>query len=226
VEIFAHRGSSRDHPENTLPAFGAAIADGATGIETDLRLTRDGAIVLIHDPNLRRVAGVRRRVASLPLAALRRVTIAGGESVPTLEELWSLAAHRVRLNLEVKDPRVTAPLVEFLRHRRQGVMVTAADLAVLDELGAALPGLAVGPVLDRFGPRTRARVAGGHYAAVSLSVEAYRGDATLEFCREARLDLLLWVVNEPQRARELARQGVAGIFTDCPRPVVRALRPL
>lgn len=223
MEVFAHRGSSRDHPENTLAAFRAAIADGATGIETDLRLTRDGAIVLTHDPDLRRVADARRRVASLSLASLRRIAAGGGTSVPVLEELWSLAAHRVRLNLEVKDPRVAAPLVAFLRGRQEGILVTAADFAVLGELTAALPGLAVGPVLTRLGPRARARIAGAGYAAVSLALDGYV-EGTLEFCREAGLDLLLWVVNEPQRAVALARQGVAGIFTDCPRPVVRALR--
>lgn len=225
MEVFAHRGSSRDHPENTRPAFEAAIAEGATGIETDLRRTRDGAIVLVHDPDLRRVAGVRRRVASLDLAALQRIPVGGGAVVPTLEELWGLAARRVRLNLEVKDPQVIPALASFLRGRRGDVLVTSAHFEVLDDLAAALPGLAVGPVLSRFGPRTRARVERGAYAAVSLADDACR-DAVLDFCREAHLDLLVWVVNDPHRAAALARRGVAGIFTDCPGPVVRSLRNL
>ncbi|MBE0618231.1 MAG: glycerophosphodiester phosphodiesterase, partial [Proteobacteria bacterium] len=73
MEVFAHRGSSEEHPENTLEAFSAALREGATGIETDLRLTRDGVIVLLHDENLGRTAGDPRRVAELSAADLRRV---------------------------------------------------------------------------------------------------------------------------------------------------------
>ena len=108
-----HRGASALAPENTLAAFRRAIDLGADGMEMDLQLTRDGAVVVIHDDTLDRTTDGHGRVTDLSLAEVRQAD-AGvkfghafrGQRVPTLSEVIDLVKasgnERVRLNLEIK----------------------------------------------------------------------------------------------------------------------------
>jgi len=73
--IIGHRGASAVAPENTMAAFREAIAAGCDGIEFDVRLTRDGVPVIIHDSTLRRTAGLAARVADLTWAELEQVDV-------------------------------------------------------------------------------------------------------------------------------------------------------
>ena len=99
--IIAHRGASAVAPENTIAAFEAAIAAGADGIEFDVRLTRDGVPVVIHDETLYRTHGVRRRVGDMTLSELNK------SNVPSLAQLFELfEANTMLLYLELKDKHV------------------------------------------------------------------------------------------------------------------------
>src|SRR4051794_3938882 len=94
VEVIAHRGASHDAPENTLAAIKLAWQQEADAAEFDLHLSRDGKLVVIHDADTRRVAGVDKRVAEQTLAELRRLDVGAwkgprfaGERIATLEEV-------------------------------------------------------------------------------------------------------------------------------------------
>src|SRR5689334_22504376 len=96
--IIGHRGAPVVALENTLPAFEAAIAAGADGIEFDVRLSSDGVPMIIHDDTLKRTHGVRRRVAELSGDELR------GFGVPSLREFFELmSANSLLLCLEIKS---------------------------------------------------------------------------------------------------------------------------
>lgn len=86
--LFAHRGASEQAPENTLAAFERAVALGASYLETDARLTRDGEVVLLHDADVERTTDGSGRIDELDLAELRRLDAGhrfspdGGRSFP------------------------------------------------------------------------------------------------------------------------------------------------
>lgn len=105
--VAAHRGDSYNCYENTMRAFEQAIRDGADMIETDVRLTRDGVPVLIHDDTVDRTtdgSGLVRDMTYAEIAALNAGGISAPETVPTLEMLLQLLSHHhVQLNLEVKE---------------------------------------------------------------------------------------------------------------------------
>jgi glycerophosphoryl diester phosphodiesterase len=82
----AHRGDPVTARENTLPAFVAAVRQGADMVELDLRRTADGAIVVLHDPTLSRLWGVERNVSDLDLAAVRALG-RGDERIPTFRQI-------------------------------------------------------------------------------------------------------------------------------------------
>ncbi|MEU6160801.1 glycerophosphodiester phosphodiesterase [Streptomyces sp. NPDC047130] len=93
----AHRGDPYRHRENTVPSLRSALERGADAVEVDVRLTRDGVPVLLHDRTLERLWGLDRPVASLTAAELRDLT---GERVPTLARaLEATAGRRVLLDL-------------------------------------------------------------------------------------------------------------------------------
>jgi glycerophosphoryl diester phosphodiesterase len=100
--IVAHRGYSSRYPENTVLAFEQAVRAGADYIETDLRLSRDGAVVCCHDPDLKRIADQADAIADMSLSSLKAVSVADGFSIPTLEEVLKIAHRRVGVMLDVK----------------------------------------------------------------------------------------------------------------------------
>ncbi len=116
---FAHRGLHGDgRAENSLSAFSAAAKAGF-GIELDVRLSGDGKLVVFHDDTLTRVAGIDKRVDSLPIGELKKCRLSGTEdTVPTFREVLELVDGRVPLLIEIKedagDSRVTEALVREL----------------------------------------------------------------------------------------------------------------
>jgi glycerophosphoryl diester phosphodiesterase len=112
---FAHRGASTRAPENTLAAFEEAIRLGVDAIELDVHLSADGVPVVIHDETVDRTTDGRGAVASLPLAALKRLDAGAwfspqfrGERIPTLEEAFDRARGRCGLNIEIKERKAVA----------------------------------------------------------------------------------------------------------------------
>lgn len=115
MKLWAHRGCSQRFPENTLTAFSRAAAlKGLTGIELDVQLTRDGALVVLHDERVDRTTDGAGEVRTFSLPELKRLKIDAGngavERVPTLEEVLDLLAEPVkgglRLNIEFKNSAV------------------------------------------------------------------------------------------------------------------------
>ena len=128
VEIIGHRGSPREHRENTLPSFKRAFDDGADGVELDVHGTRDGAVVVHHDSATNSRAGDSGTVmviAESTLAALRAVEI-GTDRIPTLEEMLASVPDRGTVYVEVKAPRIEEFVI--LGNSRRGATVCRAQL--------------------------------------------------------------------------------------------------
>src|SRR5690348_4504767 len=109
----AHRGGAIEHLENTLPAFEACRALGYRYLETDVRATADGVLVVFHDPVLERVTDSTGRIDQLPWSVVQQARIGGREPILRLEELLE-AFPGVRFNLDIKAAGVVAPLVRTI----------------------------------------------------------------------------------------------------------------
>ncbi|WP_377267364.1 glycerophosphodiester phosphodiesterase [Peterkaempfera sp. SMS 1(5)a] len=125
----AHRGDPYRHRENTLPSIRSALAAGADAVEVDVRLTRDGVPVLLHDPTLRRLWGLNRPLAELTAADLRGLGGHGApHQVPTLAEALEAVATAPR------NPAGRAPLLMIDLDDAAPVAATCAEVR---RLGAA-----------------------------------------------------------------------------------------
>ena len=116
--IVAHRGESANYPENTMPAFEAAIEKGADEIELDVHMTKDGGIVVMHDENLKRTTGVDKEIYEMTTAQITSLDAGKyfsdefeGVCVPTLDEVLELISdYDIRLNIELKPSEQTEGL--------------------------------------------------------------------------------------------------------------------
>jgi glycerophosphoryl diester phosphodiesterase len=149
LEIIAHRGASALALENTLAAFAAALDLGVGTIETDLRATRDGQLVLAHDADLARLTGQPRRIADSTLDELRAMTIGRDahrceQTIATPAELLDLVAGRARVLFDLKfDFAQLGPLFPLLRERgaEARTILGARSVDTLAAIKAAHPAL-------------------------------------------------------------------------------------
>ncbi len=113
--IIAHRGASNLAPENTLKAFKKAIELKADYIEFDVRQSKDGEIVIMHDANTFRTTGYSGIIEKLTLEELKELDCGEGEKIPTLEELVKLAKGKIGLNCEIKAKDMVHKIIEIIR---------------------------------------------------------------------------------------------------------------
>lgn len=119
--VFAHRGASGSCFENTMSAFKEALRQGADGIELDVQLTKDGVPIILHDPDLYRVAGIGKPISSFYFSELKNVKVGrkflrsfAGHQIPTLREVVSFCEmNGLALNIELKETVSERP--EYLR---------------------------------------------------------------------------------------------------------------
>lgn len=152
--VIAHRGASEDAPENTLPAFERAVADGCEALETDVRRTRDGQLVLMHDAQVDRTTNGSGLLADLTWPELRSFDAGAwkhprfaGTPVPLLAELFSRFAGRVHIELELKAADAVAGVAEQVRDDEvalDGITFTSFELGHLERLKESLPDASAG----------------------------------------------------------------------------------
>jgi len=227
IHNIAHRGASACEPENTLRAFERAIEMGATMLELDVHLSRDGHPVVIHDPDLSRTTDGQGQATALSLAQIKRFDAGRGERVPALSEVIDLARGRAQLYIELKGQHTPAPVVKALR---------AADAVDQAIVGSFYPWL---PQKAKFlEPTLRTSVLIGRenrqvdYIEWALAVEAdyihlcwenaapaphtLLAPALLARIRQRGLGIILWHEERPAELRELVKLDVDGICTNAP----------
>lgn len=237
VEIIAHRGASFDAPENTLAALRLAYQQRADAAELDLRLTKDGQLVVIHDANTRRVAGIANHVASRAFAQLRRLDVAQwgkwkdrafAEKIPSLAEALAIVPEGKRLFLELKcGPEVLPALDRALQRAARPpppTVIIGFGYRTVRRAKAMFPSLEVcwlasrSRTTRRFPPLRRLILRAKAANLDGLDLEA-GFPIDKEFVRQvhqAGLKLYTWTVDDPALARKRAAAGVDGLTTNRP----------
>jgi len=223
--VIAHRGASAYAPENTLAAFELALRQGADAIELDIRLSRDGVPIVLHDPTLDRTTKLRGPAAAYTAADLRPA------QVPSLSDVLS-AFPKTPLLLDLKEAAAQLAVRELLLSHGavDRCVVAGDDGAVLRGFrgtafatGASRSDIA--SLYGRAALRTPPRSVS--YRLLSVPVR-HRGlpVPTRWFVSAAKAlgcPVHVWTVDAPALARRLWARGVAGIVTNTP-GVIRAAR--
>jgi len=217
-----------------MAAFELALREGADGVELDVRLDRDGDVVVIHDATLSRVTGGNdtRDVAGLCRADLARVDVGRGERVPRLRDVLAWARLRgARVNVELKSdlPRravlawKVAKLVLREPHAAERLVLSSFDPMLVLAAARLLPWVPVGYLVDRsyvLGPRVSRLVLGA--AAIHPHASLVTASAVAPWQR-AKMPVNVWTVNASEEARRLDALGVDSIISDEPGKILTAL---
>jgi len=251
--ILGHRGARFVAPENTVVSFQAAIAEGADGVELDLRRTLDQKLVCLHDPGLGRTTDGRGPVRQWTLEELRRLDAGRrfgrngdrsyrgrGLQIPTIAQALDALPRTALVDVEVKfrgeGPDGPADVAELLaaelagRPDRDRIMVSSFSRRLMAAAVPKLPGLRVGIVTSALTPLGRAlRVAeAAGCTLLAAQAHAYLGPmakAAASRAADAGILLLAWTVDDPETARRLADLGVSVIVSDRPGALRQALAP-
>ncbi|WP_078916903.1 glycerophosphodiester phosphodiesterase [Streptomyces sp. NRRL S-813] len=210
-----HRGVMGVEPENTLRSFVAAQQAGLDAIELDLHLSKDGALVVMHDADVERTTDGSGPIADKTLAELRALDAGKGERIPVFEEV--LDAVRAPLQAEIKDVAAARALAEVM-HRRDlvsRVEVLSFHDEAIAEIARLVPGVRTALVADHYGKEVveRARAVGA--ATLVLNIRRLTLEI-VEHARAADLRIIGWVVNTLAQLRFVRALELDGATTDFP----------
>ncbi|MGW0882787.1 glycerophosphodiester phosphodiesterase [Streptomyces sp. NPDC002671] len=210
-----HRGVMGVEPENTLRSFVAAQQAGLDVIELDLHLSKDGALVVMHDTEVDRTTDGTGPIAEKTLAELRALDAGRGERVPVFEEV--LDAVKTPLQAEIKDVAAARALAEVMRRRDlvSRVEVLSFHDAAIAEIAQLVPGVRTALVASRYGTDVveRARAVGA--ATLVLNIRRLTLEI-VEHARRADLRVIGWVVNTQDHLRLVRALQLDGATTDYP----------
>lgn len=216
--IIGHRGASAVAPENSMAAFAAAIEAGADGIEFDVRLSRDGVPVIIHDDTLQRTHGLRRRVADLTAEELRSV------NVPSLRDLFALmSGNGLILCLEIKGSsseladRCCELVNEFSFEER--VIVECFDLNVLKPLRLKTAALFEPRIYTDQRLIDRALEVGASVLALHHRLAK---PSLIDKAKLAGFRVVVWTVDDPAWVARAQSLGIEALITNDPATMIEA----
>ncbi|MFJ4828527.1 glycerophosphodiester phosphodiesterase [Streptomyces sp. NPDC088747] len=210
-----HRGIMGVEPENTLRSFLAAQHAGLDLIELDLHLSKDGALVVMHDAEVDRTTDGSGAIAEKTLGELRALDAGRGERIPVFEEV--LDAITTPLQAEVKDVAAARALAEVM-HRRDlvgQVEVSSFHDEAVDEITRLVPGVRTALIASRYGTDVVDRAVDVGAATVCLNIRRLTLEV-VEHARKADLRIIGWVVNTQDQLRLVRALGLDGATTDYP----------
>jgi glycerophosphoryl diester phosphodiesterase len=226
MKVFAHRGVVGRHAdENSIEAIKRAVDLHVDGIEVDIRRSRDDEAVIVHDPDLRRIAGDVRQVADLTAQELQAVSLRHGTRIALLEEMTANVPPPIELNLEVKDREALELLVRKIRTSgglRARALISSFSQEVIEEARRELPDVRTVLLMYRWPVRFKTFQewisANGVYA---VGLES-RGWTEPRVVRMRSIGLVL-VTYEPfssrttkRRARRLMKLGIDIVIVNRP----------
>ena len=217
----AHRGGAGDAPENTMRAFEQAVSIGYRYLETDVRVSADGTVVVFHDENLSRLCGRPERVSELTAAELADARIEGTEPIPTLDDVLG-AWPEARFNIDCKSDAGVRPLAEVINRHRALDRVCLTSFS--DRRVRALRRL-LGPKLCTAAGTwelTLLKLTGWPAGAMAAQVPVRRSLVTVvterfvRRCHRRGIAVHVWTIDDAPEMRRLLDLGVDGIMTDRP----------
>lgn len=233
IQVTSHRGYSHSVPENTLLAVDKAIAEQADYVEVDVRITKDGEMVLLHDANLKRTTGLNKNIWDMSFDEVRKLDAGSwfgrefkGTQIPTLRELFELAKGQVKINMDLKyrndseglADKVAALIKEYDLQKQ--CVITSTSIRCLKEVKEAEPEIRTG------------------YITYSVYYGILKNDAIDFFSMKSNLvtknvvdeahkngkEVHVWTVNTRNETERLKRLGVDNIITDNPAYVREVLK--
>ncbi len=241
--IVAHRGASREAPENTIPAFKLAWKQGTDAIEGDFRLTKDGNIVCIHDGNTENVSNTNLVVREATLAELRKLDVGAhhgkafkGTTIPTIAEVFSTIPEQKTIYIEIKcGVEIIPALLEEINKsglNRSQIVVICFNKKVIQKLKTQSPELKAS-WLSGFKKDNSGKISPS-LKTVLTTLEQIKADgfsSSKDFIDEAFVETIIkkgyeyhvWTVDDARTAKRFQKWGAKSITTNIPDDIKNTL---
>ncbi|MCW4018186.1 MAG: glycerophosphodiester phosphodiesterase [Candidatus Bathyarchaeota archaeon] len=211
-----HRGARAYEPENTLRSFKKALELGVDAVELDVRRTKDDAIVVIHDADVKRAANGKGLVGDLTLKEVQSFATEKEERISTLEEVLDFLDGKVKVFVELKEEGLEEQvlvLVEQKGMKKNVVLVSFLEEALrkVRELDAEVE---TGLIYVKHTNPIKAALE--LKAQWLVSLYHFTHTANVQKAHENGLKILVWTVNSKEDAAAMAKKGVDGIASDKP----------
>ncbi len=231
VVAIAHRGEHLKHPENTLPAFRAAIDAGADYFELDVRTTSDGKLVLMHDSNVDRMTNGHGEVRQMTFEEIRKLDFGDkwpefkGTQVPTFDEAFELAKGKIKIYLDCKQISAKDLVDTVVKHGMEDQVVVYGGLNLHKEVQKLNPRIKVMP--EAVNPEIAAKIV-QELSPLVMAFDArdFRDDV-IAVARNAKAGIYvdrLGPADNPPSWEDAVMRGATGIQTDHPAELVKFLR--
>jgi len=198
-----------------------AIELNADYIEFDLQKTLDNEIIISHDSDLLRTAGILKSLRDLSIEEIKKLDIGEGERIPTLNELITIAKGKIKLQLEIIAPGIVNDLINILREENliSTTIISSFEISELLKVKEIEPGLKIGYLIPF--ALTRIRMV-KQFVQKAIDNEFYAIHPSYLIADKEFVDLAhnnglkvnVFTVNEENMMRKLIKLGVDGIFTD------------
>jgi glycerophosphoryl diester phosphodiesterase len=211
-ERVAHRGSPKEHTENTLPGFLLAIEHGADAVELDVHATKDGEVVVHHDEAVQ-----RRLIAQSAWNELSQIDLGDGDRIPRLRDVLEAIGDRAAVYIELKGRGIEDAVIDVARKYGRRFALHSFDHDAVARLMQKAPGIPRGVLLERDIPkptdqlrraveRTQPRDVWPHWRLVN--------EHFVRVAHELGTRVIVWTVNSPGTAEILVSLGVDALCTD------------
>jgi len=211
-----HRGAKFYEPENTLRSFRKALELGVDAVELDVRRTRDGELVVIHDAEVDRTTNGKGLVSELTLEEIKSLDAGKGEKIPTLEEVLNFLDKRVKILMELKEAGIEDAVLKLVREKglENNVVIISFLENALRRIRELDKNVETGLIYVRHeNPVKTALELGANYV---MPHYRFVHSALIKRVHENGLKVIVWTVNNEEEAREYAEKGVDGITSDRP----------
>jgi len=211
-----HRGARAYEPENTLRSFKRALGLGVDAVEMDVRKTRDGKIVVIHDAEVDRTTNGKGLVSALTLEEIKHLVTEKGEKIPTLEEALDFLDKKVKILIELKETGLEEGVLNLIHKKGLGknVIIVSFEEDALRKVRELNSQVETGLIYVKH--KNPIKAALDLKANYLLSLYRFTHTANVQKAHEKGLKVIVWTINIQEEVSEYAKKGVDGIASDKP----------
>jgi glycerophosphoryl diester phosphodiesterase len=215
--VIAHRGDSSRALENSLEAFRLALSLPVDMIEFDIRKSRDNNLYVMHDKETGRTADSNIDIERSLSDDIARVRLKNGEPIPSLNDVLTLVAGRVGLNIEIKSEgagALTAAHIIGTGYQGRLVVSSFKEQEVI-ETKRVMPNVSVAGIFDAFAPSEVSAYRAKGYRVISLNRKTV-SEELINSCHSRNIEVYVWTVDKKEEAEQLISWGADGIYSNEP----------
>ena len=211
-----HRGARAYEPENTIRSFKKAIEIGVDAVELDVRKTKDGQLIVIHDPDMNRTTNGKGLVSELTLKEIKAFSTEKGEKIPTLKETLDFLDKKVKILIELKEAGVEEEVLALVRENglQKSVIITSFLENALQKVRELDKDIATGLIYAKH--KNPLKAALELKAQYLVAFYRFTHAASVQKAHENGLKVIVWTVNTPEEVAAYVQKGVDGIASDKP----------